>query len=81
VFSAEVRTVRGTEPESPRPGAGATPPLRTSGRSEPRAQTVRDGAEGLLVRSRPRSRLRGKILGSFWGRQATQDGSRRRIVE
>jgi hypothetical protein len=59
VLSAEARTVRGTGPDGPRPGAGATPPLCTSGRSAPGAQTVRDGAEGLLPRSRPRSRLPG----------------------
>jgi hypothetical protein len=40
-----------------RPSAGATPPLCTSGRSTPESRTVRDGAEGLLLRSRSRSRL------------------------
>jgi hypothetical protein len=73
VFSAEARTVRSTGPDGPRPGAGTTPPLRTSVRSAPRARTVRDGAEGLLLRSRTRSRMRSKILESSWGQQATQD--------
>jgi hypothetical protein len=41
-------------PDCPRPGAGVAPHLRTSGRS------VRDGAKGLLIRSRPRSRLPGE---------------------
>jgi hypothetical protein len=50
--------VRGTGPDGARPGVGATPPLRTSRRSAPRAQMVHDGTEGLL-RSRPRSRLPG----------------------
>jgi hypothetical protein len=60
VLSAEARTVHGTASDSPRPGAGTTPPLRTSGRSAPQARTVRDGAEGLLLRSsRPRSCLLG----------------------
>jgi hypothetical protein len=58
VLSTEARTVRGTGSDGPRPGAGATPPLLTSGRSAPGTRTVRDGVEGLL-RSRPRSRLPG----------------------
>jgi hypothetical protein len=33
----EARTVRGTGPDDPRPGAGAAPPLHTSGRSAPGA--------------------------------------------
>jgi hypothetical protein len=37
--------------------AGAAPSLRTSERSAPRVQTVHDGAEGRLLRNRPRSRL------------------------
>jgi hypothetical protein len=40
-------------------GVGATPSLRMYGRSVPRARTVRDGAEGRLLRRRPRSRLLG----------------------
>src|SRR5687767_1257373 len=36
-LSAEARTVRGTGPDGPRPGAGATPPLHTSGQSAPGA--------------------------------------------
>jgi hypothetical protein len=44
-------------PDGPRPGAGATPPLRTSGRSVSEARTVRDGAEGLLLCSRHGFRL------------------------
>jgi hypothetical protein len=44
-------------PDGLRPGAGATPPLRTSGRFAHVARTVCDGAEGLLLHSRPRSRL------------------------
>jgi hypothetical protein len=58
VLSVEVRTVRGIGPDGVRPGARETRPLRTSKRSAPRAQTVRDGTEGLL-RNRPRSRLPG----------------------
>jgi hypothetical protein len=58
VLSAEARTVRGIGSDGPRPGAGATPLLRTSGRSTPGARMVYDGADGLL-RSRPRSRLSG----------------------
>jgi hypothetical protein len=49
--------VRGTWPDGPRPSAGATPPLRTSGRPVPGARTVRDGAEGLLLRNIPISHL------------------------
>jgi hypothetical protein len=45
--------------DGPQPSAGAAPPLHTSGRSTPGARTVRDGAEGLLLRSRPRSCLPG----------------------
>jgi hypothetical protein len=56
VLSAETQTVRGTRSDSPRPGAGASPPLRTSEWSMSGAWTARDGAEGLL-RNRPRSRL------------------------
>jgi hypothetical protein len=56
--------VRDTGADGPRPGAGVTPPLRTFGRSTlrtfgrsaPVAQTVRNGADGLL-RIRPRFRL------------------------
>jgi hypothetical protein len=59
VLSTEARTVCDTGPDGPRPGVGATPPLCTSGRSAPRARIVRDGAEGLLLCSRPRSRLLG----------------------
>ena len=59
--------LRGTGPDDPRPGAGATPLLlvRPNGsrlgleRSAPEARTVRSGAKGLLLRSRPRSRLPG----------------------
>jgi hypothetical protein len=58
VLSVEAQTVRGTGPDGPRPGAGATP-LRTSGRSAARAQTVHDGTEGLLLRNRLRSCLQG----------------------
>jgi hypothetical protein len=49
--------VRGTGSDGPRPGAGATPPLRTSRRSVLGARMVHDGAEGLLLHSRPRSRF------------------------
>jgi hypothetical protein len=48
-----------TVPDGPRPGAGASAPLRTSGRYVSGARTVCDGTEGLLLRSRPRSRLSG----------------------
>jgi hypothetical protein len=37
-LSTEAQTVCGTGPDSPRPSAGATPPLHTSGRSVPRAR-------------------------------------------
>jgi hypothetical protein len=53
--------VRGTGSDGPRPGAGAAPPMRTSGRSAPGARTIRNGAEGLLLHSGPRSRLPGGI--------------------
>jgi hypothetical protein len=56
LLSTEARTVRGTGPDGPRPGAGAAPPLRMSRRPAPEARMVHDGAEGLL-RIRPRSRL------------------------
>jgi hypothetical protein len=61
VLSAVAQMVRDTGSDGPRPGAGASPPLRTSGRSAPRARTVRDGVELLLLCSRPRSRLPGGI--------------------
>jgi hypothetical protein len=59
VLFAEAQTVCVTGPDGPRPGAGATPPLHTFGRSAPGARTVHDGAEGLLLHSRPRSCLPG----------------------
>jgi hypothetical protein len=62
VLSTEARTVHSTRPNGPRPSAGASPPLRMSKRSAPGAQTVHDGTEGLLLRSRPRSRLPGGTL-------------------
>jgi hypothetical protein len=62
VLSVEARMVSGTGSDSPRHGVGATPPLRTSGQSASGAQTVRDGTEGLLFHSRPRSRLPGGTL-------------------
>jgi hypothetical protein len=37
-------------------GAGVSPPLGTTERSALGARTVRDGTEGRLLRSRPRSR-------------------------
>jgi hypothetical protein len=45
VLSTEVPTVRSTGSDGPRPGAGAALPLLTSGWSEPRARTVRDGTD------------------------------------
>jgi hypothetical protein len=36
-------------------GIGAAPSLRTSKRSAPRARTVRNGIEGRLLHSKPRS--------------------------
>jgi hypothetical protein len=67
-----VGSTAGIGPDGPRPDAGATTPLRTSGpdigattplrtsgRSASRAWTVHDDAEGLLFRCGPRSRLRG----------------------
>jgi hypothetical protein len=39
--------------------AGATPSLRMSGRSAPRARTIRGRVESRLLRNRPRSRLPG----------------------
>ena len=56
---AEARTVHGTGSDGPRSGARASLPLRTCGRSASRAPTVRDDEDGLLLRSRPRSRLSG----------------------
>jgi hypothetical protein len=50
VLSAKARTVRDL-------AAGVSPPLRTSRRSTSGARMVRDGADGLLLRSSPRSRL------------------------
>jgi hypothetical protein len=61
VLFAEARTVRGIVPDGLRPGAGASPLLCMSGRSAPRAQTVRDGTEHRLLRSRPRTHLLGGI--------------------
>jgi hypothetical protein len=58
VLSAEARTIRSMGPDDPRPSVGATPPLCTSGRFTPRAQTVHNGAEGLF-HNRPRSYLLG----------------------
>jgi hypothetical protein len=52
--------VRGTEADGMRPSTGAAPPLHTSGRPTPGAQTVCDGEEGHLLHSRPRSRLPGR---------------------
>jgi hypothetical protein len=52
VLSAVARTIRNL-------GAGAAPSLHTSERSTPGAWTVRDGAKGHLLRSRPRSHLSG----------------------
>jgi hypothetical protein len=57
VLPMEARTVRVTWLEGPRPSAGATPPLCLFRQSVPGARTVRDGAECLLLRSRPRSHL------------------------
>jgi hypothetical protein len=57
VLSADAWTICGTGPDGLRPGAGATPPLHASERSAPRARTVCDGAYGLLLHSRPSSRL------------------------
>jgi hypothetical protein len=59
VLSAEAWTVRGIWPDGPRSGAGAALPLRTCERSVSGARTVRDGADGLLLRIRLRSRLSG----------------------
>jgi hypothetical protein len=64
VLSAEARMVRGTGPDGPRAGAGATPPLCTSRQSAPGSRTVHDGTKILLLRSRPRSHLpRGTLSG------------------
>jgi hypothetical protein len=52
VLSAEARTVRDL-------GTGAAPSLCTFGSSKTGARTVHDGAEGRLVRNRPRCRLPG----------------------
>jgi hypothetical protein len=50
VLSTEAWTVRSTGTNGPRPGTGAVPPLRTSVRSAPVAQTVR--SEGTTSRRR-----------------------------
>jgi hypothetical protein len=54
--------VRGPRPHGSQPGPGAAPLLRTSGRSTSGARMVHDGAEGLLLHSRPRSLLLGGTL-------------------
>lgn len=54
--------VRGPGPDGPRSGRGAAPPLRTSRQSMPRARTVRDCAEGRLLRSRSKSHLSGNCV-------------------
>jgi hypothetical protein len=66
-------------------GTGVAPSLHTSGWSAPGAPTFRDGAEGRLLRSRPRSHLPGGTpsgrrdpRGVSWRWQATQDASSRR---
>jgi hypothetical protein len=41
VLSGQARTVRGTGPDGPRPGAGARVPCLTPGRSAPSGRTVR----------------------------------------
>jgi hypothetical protein len=41
VLSGQARTVRGTGPDGPRPGAGARVPCLTAGRSTPWGRTVR----------------------------------------
>jgi hypothetical protein len=48
--------------DGPRPGAGATPSLRTSGWSAPGERSVHDGAEVRLLHIRPRSCLSGGTL-------------------
>jgi hypothetical protein len=52
VLSVEVRTVHSTGLDGLLLGAGAASPLYTSGRSVSRGQTVCDGVDGLLLRSR-----------------------------
>jgi hypothetical protein len=46
VLSAQARTVRGQEPDSPRPGTGASVPCLTTGRSAPYGWMVRACAGG-----------------------------------
>jgi hypothetical protein len=46
VLSAQARTVRGQEPDSPRPGTGAGIPCLTAGRSAPCGRMVRACALG-----------------------------------
>jgi hypothetical protein len=53
VLSTEARMVRGIGPDDPRSGHRSSSFVR----SAPRARTVRGGAEGRLLRSRPRSHL------------------------
>jgi hypothetical protein len=60
--STEARTIRGIGPDGPRPGAGATPPLRTSGRSV-MAQRVFFFAVGLDLASREGPCRGGEIVG------------------
>jgi hypothetical protein len=59
LLSVEARTLRGTGSDGPRLSAGASP-LRMSEWFALGARTIRDGAEGLLLRNRPRSRLPGE---------------------
>ena len=62
VLSAEARMVRGTGPDGPRAGAGATPPLCTSGQSA-RTQGRRSSPAAPKSRSREGPRRGGEILG------------------
>jgi hypothetical protein len=62
VLSAEAGTVCGTGPDDLRPGAGATPPLRTSGRSA-MVQRVFFLAADLDLASREGPRRGGEIVG------------------
>ena len=56
-LSAEARAVRGTGPDGPRPSAGATPPLHTSGRFARRGGRSAIAQRVFFSAKNPRTRL------------------------
>jgi hypothetical protein len=57
VLSEEARTIRGTGPDDPRPGAGATPPLYASGWSVPETGRSAIAQRVFFSGKNPRTRL------------------------